>query len=53
MLFAKMIAIALVIAGVGTAAQGLQTGAEGENAYTQSRAMIPTAIAYSARQNYR
>ena len=48
----KMIVAAVAIAGIATAARILATPAVGEAAYSQGRALAPTAMAQSLHRNY-
>ena len=49
----KALLASLVIAGVATGSRGLATTASGEAVYSQSQAIVPSAIARSMHKSFR
>ena len=49
----KALLISMTIAGVATGSRGLATAADGEAVFSQTQAMIPSAIARSMHKSFR
>ena len=49
----KVLLVSMVVAGVATGSRGLATAADGEAVYSQTQAIIPSAIARSMHKSFR